>query len=147
MNLPDDKVSLDAAQAINEQGAIEVIHLVLKRARQQPGAFVLLRLTVAVEALDDGAHRAHDRRVEARNAEAPFFFELDAVALDELRVDQHHQAVGIPSDRHVYDENTQRHPDLRRGQADAGGGVLVSIMSSMSCSMSGVKASTFRAFS
>ena len=35
MDLPDDQVALDSAQAIDEERAIEMIHLVLKRPREQ----------------------------------------------------------------------------------------------------------------
>src|SRR5262245_10140076 len=59
---PDDEVALDAAQAIHEQRAVEMIHLVLKRARQQAGALVLVLVALAVESLDHGARRADDGR-------------------------------------------------------------------------------------
>ena len=39
---PDDQIALDAAQAIDEQRAVEMIHLVLEGAREQAGAFALL---------------------------------------------------------------------------------------------------------
>ena len=39
LNLADDEVALDPAQAIDEQRAVEVIHLVLKGARQQFASF------------------------------------------------------------------------------------------------------------
>ena len=45
-DLADDQVALDAAQPIDEQRAVEVIHLVLERAREQARA--LDRLLVAV---------------------------------------------------------------------------------------------------
>src|SRR5437667_1684333 len=50
-NLPDDEVALDAAEAVDEQRAVQMIHLVLKRAGEQPGGFVLLFLSVPVERL------------------------------------------------------------------------------------------------
>src|SRR5829696_7136100 len=80
----DDQIALDAAKAVDEDRAVEVIHLVLKGAGQQAGALVLERLPLAIERLDDRAHRPHDGGVEAGHAEAPFLFELRAVALDEL---------------------------------------------------------------
>ena len=45
----DDQVALDAAQPVDEQRAVEVIHLVLKRAGEQPGAFPLMLRPGAIE--------------------------------------------------------------------------------------------------
>src|SRR4051812_38370322 len=80
VDLADDQIALDAAQPVHEQLAVEVIHLVLKGAREQPGPFVLKRLALTIEPLHDGAHRTHHRRVEPRDAEAAFFFQLHAIA-------------------------------------------------------------------
>ncbi len=81
---PDDQIALDAAQAIDEQRAVEVIHFVLKRAREETGAFALVLGAGAIESFHDRAFGPDDGGVEARNAEAAFFFELHAFAHDEL---------------------------------------------------------------
>ena len=63
MDLPHDQLALDAAQAVDEEGAVEVIHFVLKRPREQAGAFVLLRLAVPVDhGLQANLGAAFDRR-------------------------------------------------------------------------------------
>ena len=99
--------------------AFEVIHLVLEAAGQQSGAFDDLLLAVAVQPFDDRARRARERGVEAGHAEAAFFLELHAVALDEFRIDEREQIGRIAADRDVGDENPQRHADLRGREADA----------------------------
>src|SRR5207237_9878881 len=83
LDLADDELAFDAAESVHEEGSVEVIHFVLKRARQQPHAFALLHLTRAIESLDDDTRRPYDGRIEAGHAEASFFFELHAVAFDE----------------------------------------------------------------
>src|SRR5262249_52486716 len=85
-NLADDEIALEAAKAIDEQRPVEVIHLVLKRPREQPRSLVRLLVPVAIAALDDSMRGPHDGRVEPRHAQAAFFFELNAIALDELRI-------------------------------------------------------------
>src|SRR5438477_10877774 len=84
LDLADDELALNAAQPVHEQDSVEVVHLVLKRTRQQPDAFALLYLASAIAPLDDDTRGPHDGRIESGNAEAAFFFELHAVALDEF---------------------------------------------------------------
>ena len=66
LDLPDDEILLQSAKAIDEDRAVEVIHLVLEAAGEQPGSFDDLLLAVAVQALDDRARRSGQRGVEAR---------------------------------------------------------------------------------
>src|SRR5262245_53992137 len=91
LDLPDDQILLQAAQTIDEQRAIEMIHLVLEAAGEKPLRSHRLRFAVAVESLDDGPRWPRDRRVEPRHAEAAFLFELHAVAFDELGIDEDEQ--------------------------------------------------------
>ena len=103
--------------------AVEVIHLVLKRAGEQALALPLILGAGAIQALDDDARGTHDGGVELRDAQAAFVFELHAVAFDERRIDHDHQAVRLAADREIDDEDAQRHADLRRRQPDARRGV------------------------
>src|SRR5204863_7692391 len=80
----DNEVPLDAAEAVDEQHAVQVIHFVLKGTREERRAFVLPFDSRPVQTLDDRSRGPHDRRIEARHAEAAFFFELYAVLFDEL---------------------------------------------------------------
>src|SRR4051812_39073216 len=74
----DDQVALDAAQSIDEQRAVEVIHLVLKGAGEKTGAFALMLVAFSIQPFDDGAFGSNHSGVEAGHAEASFFFELHA---------------------------------------------------------------------
>src|SRR5690606_33097520 len=81
--------------AIDEQHAVEVIHLVLQRASEQPPAFDHARLSVPIERLHRGAFRPDHRRGEAGDAEAAFLLELEAFPCDERRVDADEDRSGI----------------------------------------------------
>src|SRR5262249_23056965 len=120
---PDDEITLDTAEAIDEQRAVQVIHLMLQRAREQAGTLALLRNTAPVETLDDHARRPHHRRIEAGNAQTAFFFELHAILLDEFRVNHDEQAGRVAADRDVHHENPQRHADLRGRESHSWRGV------------------------
>src|SRR5262245_57388137 len=76
----NDEILLQPAQAIDEDGALEVIDLVLKAAREQARGLDDLLLTVTIEPFEDRARWTRDRRVEPGHAEAAFLFELHAVA-------------------------------------------------------------------
>lgn len=121
LDLAKDQIALDAAQPIDEDAAVEMIHFVLKRAREQPVALDEAKLAVAIETLDDSSLRAGDRRCEAGHAEAAFILELHAFALDEHGVDEHLQILRLATDRHVHHEDPQRRADLRRCEADPRG--------------------------
>ena len=121
--LRDDEIALDAAQTIDEQRAVEMIHLVLKRPRQQAGAFDLDAARRGDRALDDRARRPHDGGVESRHAQAALFFELHALALDELGIDDDDRARRVAAEREIDDEDPQRDADLRRRQPDARRGI------------------------
>ena len=49
LDLPDDDVALDAAQAIDEDPAVEVIHFVLECPGEQAGALQRLRVAMPIE--------------------------------------------------------------------------------------------------
>src|SRR5687768_300469 len=123
LDLPDDQIFLQAAQAIDEQCAVEVVHLVLEAAGEQSGPFDRLRLAVAIEPFEDRAGRTRHCCVEARHAQTALFFELHSIALDELGVDEHEQVGGIAADRDVAHEDPFADANLRRGEPDAGRGV------------------------
>ena len=82
-----------------------MVDLVLKRAGEQARALALLGLTAAVEPSEDDALGPDDGRVEAGHAETSFFFELHAVALDELRVDHHDESTRVTPDGEIDDED------------------------------------------
>ncbi len=119
----DDEVAFDAAHTVEKQFAVEMIHFMLKRACQQLPAFDGAYLTRPVHASDHGSHRSRHGGIESGNAEAALFLELHAFLLDEFRVDEDQQIVGLVAEREIDDENPERHADLRGGEADARRGV------------------------
>src|ERR1051325_8530332 len=95
LDLADDEISRDAPQPIDEQALVEVIHFVLQRASEQVRAGKRVLLTVTIQTLHDDSLWPRDGGGKARQAETPFFFELHALALDELRIDHDVQGRGI----------------------------------------------------
>src|SRR4029453_5074530 len=119
----DDQIPFDPTQAIDEQLAVEMIHLVLERSCEESGRVVLMFPSVSSQPLDDGTSGAHHRCVESRDTQTALFFQLHPIAFDELRIDEHQQSRrGAPS-RNVDAEEARATTDLRCGQAAAGGRV------------------------
>ena len=52
---PDDEIFLETSQPVHEDGAVEVIHFVLKRARDQAIGLDRALVAVTVKALEDDA--------------------------------------------------------------------------------------------
>src|SRR4029079_5019409 len=75
-NLAQDQPPADALQPIDEEDAVQVVDLVLDRARQQPLALDRALAAAAIEMADADAHRPWDRRLEAWQAQAAFELEL-----------------------------------------------------------------------
>src|SRR5262245_22004906 len=123
LDSPDDEIALDAAEAIDEERAVEMVHFVLKRTGQKTRPFALMLDTFPIEAFYDRAFGPDDGRVEARNAEAALLLELHALASDELRIDHHNQAIRIAAEGDVDNKDSQCDPDLRRRQTDPRRGV------------------------
>src|ERR1051326_7282150 len=123
LNLADDQFALDAAKAIDENDAVEVVHLVLKRARQEVRSLDRLLDAVAIEALDHDALRPHHGGVEARRAQTAFFLELGPVAFDEGGIHHFDQLPGRLPDGEIDDEHAQGDADLRCRQPYARRGV------------------------
>src|SRR5436190_5348239 len=86
LDLADDQVLLQAAEPIDEQCPVEMVDLVLKAARQQPVPLDDLLLALAIPSFDDRPGGPRDGSVEARHAQAAFFFELHPVTFDEFGV-------------------------------------------------------------
>ena len=122
-DLADDQIALDAAQPIDEQRAVEVIHLVLERARQQSVPSICCGWPSRSSPFDDGAQRPDDRGVEAGTLRQPSSSSCMPSRSTNSGIDHHDQPARIAPERDVDDEDAQRHADLRRRQADARRGV------------------------
>src|SRR5690349_10886561 len=106
LDLADDEVLLQAPESIDEERAVEVIHLVLEAAGEEACRLNGLLVAVAIQSLEHRAHRPRHRCIEARCAQAAFLFELHAIALDERRVDERQQLAGVSAHRDITDEDT-----------------------------------------
>src|SRR5207253_5579378 len=78
LDLSDNHFALDASEPIDEDHAVQVIHLVLKRACQEVLPLDRLFDALPRHASDDRALRPDDGGVEAGRAETAFLFELCA---------------------------------------------------------------------
>src|SRR3712207_6706161 len=110
-------------EPVEEDLAVEVVDLVLQRARHETGALQPDRLAVHVEPLHDGVHRPHRGRPQAGDGQAALVAVLGLLGqLDDPRVDH------VPdASVDVVGEGSQLDADLRRGDAGpagAGAGVL-----------------------
>ena len=119
----DDQIALDAAQAIDEQRAVEMIHLVLEGARQQSGAFALLLGAVAIEPFDDAALGRTTVALNPGTLRQPSSSSCMPSRSTNSGLIITIRPVRIAAERDVDDEDAQRHADLRRGQADPRRGV------------------------
>src|SRR6266480_6533723 len=108
---------VETGQPIGEEDAVEVIDLVLDRARQQRVALDLHRLPLAVEATRHHLHVAFDFADVARYREATFQADLLAFPLHHLRVDQ-----GVEVGVGLEHRHPQPDAHLRRRQADSRSG-------------------------
>src|SRR5262245_23965079 len=120
LDLADDLIALDAAQPIDEDHAVEVIHLVLEPAREQGRALDGLLGPMPVEAAHRGFRGADHRRVEPGYAQAALLLELHAVARHEDGIDHLDETGTGPPAGDVDDEDAQRHANLGGRQTDAG---------------------------
>src|SRR3954454_11288183 len=104
-------------QPVEEERAVEVVHLVLERAGHQPAALQPQGLAVHVEALHRGVHGAHRRRPDPRHREAAL-----VAVLGLLRQLHDHRVDHVPHDSvDVVGEGPQAHPDLRSSQPGPAG--------------------------
>ena len=85
LDLADDEIALQAAQAVDEENAVEMIDLVLHGAGQQLFAFDLNGISVYVLRANLDPCGAADLLANLGQAQAAFFLDLLALALDDLR--------------------------------------------------------------
>src|SRR6187399_86230 len=84
----DDEIALHAAEVVEEQLAVEMIDLVLKGPGEKSRTFHNPLRARPVLGANNRLGRSRHRGIEPRNAEATLFFELHALTLHELRIDE-----------------------------------------------------------
>src|SRR5260370_1772175 len=123
LDLADDEVAFQATQAVDEEDAVEVVDLVLHGAGEKLFTFDLEPVSVDILRADLDLGGAMDLLANLGEAEATLFFELLALALDDLGIDEDELLFGILLEADVDDGEALRDADLLRGDADALRGV------------------------
>src|SRR4051812_5615726 len=113
------QISLEAADAMDVQLPMQVIDLVLERAREQIIAGFLVPLAFDVLRADGRGPGAAYIFAKLWNAEAAFGLRQFAIELSDLRIDEHQLRIGIFLERDVNDSNAFGDTDLRRRKPDA----------------------------
>src|SRR5258708_16530152 len=88
-----DALLLEARQIVDEDFALEVIHLVLDANREELVCDEGERLAVQIERAHGDALGALDRLVDSGDRQAAFLAGLRAFPADDFRVDQKHELV------------------------------------------------------
>src|SRR5690606_28746103 len=114
-------LALQRRQVIDEQPALEVIHLVLDALREQALRVELERLAVAVERPDLDSLGSLDVLVEPGNGQTALLVGLAAVGGQDFRIDEAIRLVARLG--HVDHDDALVNVDLRRSKADAGRGI------------------------
>src|SRR5579864_83509 len=115
LQLVDAAQGVEVRQPVDEQDAVEVVDLVLERASGEAGRLDAHFLPAPVAPFHDHRLVARNLADPARIAQTALVADLDAVALDDLRVGQRPDLVLIA----LHDADAQRHADLRRGETGA----------------------------
>src|ERR1019366_5616761 len=105
--------TLENAQVVDEQLAVEMVDLVLHAAREQLGSFNFYFASALVEGTNDNTARASDIAENFRYREASFLASSRSLLLDDLRIDEC-EFLSL----HVHDCDSLGPSDLRRGKAD-----------------------------
>src|SRR5690606_29551679 len=116
-----DALALQRRQIVDEQLALEVIHLVLDALREQPVRLELERLAVLVERPDLDPLGPLDELVQPRDGQTPLLEALAAVRGEDFRVDEAARLIAPLG--HVDHDDALVNVDLRRSKADAGRGI------------------------
>src|SRR3954471_13721886 len=112
---------LQLGEGFNEHLALQMVQLVLDAHRKQPLGLECERGAVLIVSAHFHALRPFYELVNARQRETTFLDVGYAGRVDDLRVDQDHQAVAPLGD--VDDDDLLVHIDLRSGEPDARGGI------------------------
>src|SRR4051812_2301340 len=117
----DDAVALELGDMVDEQDAVEVVDLVLDAGREQALGLDLVGLAVEVEILEPHLGGALDILVDFRDRQAAFLVDRRLVRGPyDLRIDEHARLGLAFLLGKVHGEDALRHPDLDRGEPDAG---------------------------
>src|SRR5262249_20189832 len=108
-------------QVVDEELAVEVVHLVLDAHGEQAFGIELERNAFTIECAHAHALRTYDAFVEAGHRKAPLLESLRPVPNDDLRIDESKGTIALLRD--VRHEDAPVNVDLRRSQTDPGCGI------------------------
>src|SRR2546422_2728837 len=131
LHAPPDQLALERAQVVDEELALQMVHLVLHADREERiGRFLLLPAAVAVRVLDDDVAETRDLLVLVGDGQAAFGVRELAVGDLEHGIDQPEQAFalllrllafGRGTLVHVHRDHVEVYPNLGGGEPDAVG--------------------------
>ena len=119
----EDEVALEAAEAVDEEDAVEVVDLMEHGAGQQFRTFYFKYFPFDVLRTDFNPGITLDFLVDIRKAEAAFLFELLTAAIDDLGVDKDELIFRSLFKAYVYHCDLLGDAYLRSSKADTLGGV------------------------
>ncbi len=123
LDAAEDEVALEAAEAVNEEDAVEVVDLMEHGAGQQFRTFYFKYFPFDVLRTDFNPCITLDFLVDIRKAEAAFLFELLTAAIDDLGVDKDELIFRSLFKAYVYHCDLLGDAYLRSSKADTLGGV------------------------
>ena len=119
----NDEIALQDSEPIEKEAAVQVVHLVGERPRQQAVAFHLVDRTVETLAAHPYPRRPPGYAGISRNGQASFLLGLTPPRFENLRIGHDDQFPLLFADRNVNHHQTHTHSDLGRGEANPGRGV------------------------
>ena len=115
--LLDCATSLEERQMIHEQGADQVVHLVLQADRRQSTELGLLGVAVAIEAAYANLRGSLHFGIQSWQGQTAFLHDADCIAAQDLWIDEDARRFGLPGS--VQYDHLQMDIDLGSGQTDA----------------------------
>src|SRR6185312_15081805 len=116
-----DAVALDVGEVVDEELAVEMIHLVLQADREHSLEVALEPLAMAILGTDAHLRGALDLVEDAGDRQAPLLALRRALAAQDLGIHEHERLVVLLGD--IDDEQPAADIDLRRREPDAGCGI------------------------
>jgi hypothetical protein len=108
---------LEPGKVVHEYTALEVVHLVLQADGQEATCLEVEELAVGILGPAPNVLETRHAFVDTGDRETTLFERRFSGALEDFRIDEHHQLV-VPV-RDVGHEHAEMHIDLRRGESDA----------------------------
>ena len=123
MDLAPDEAPLQIAEVLDEKTTVQVIDLMVERAREELLPLQGSHPAIQIHRLDDAPVRTPYFLREPRQAQASFILDIFTCRFENPRVDQNDQVILLLTHGKIDDGDRPGHPDLVGGEADAGSSV------------------------